>query len=132
MPRTRSVVLDIGDLSVARDLPALDRVEVIDRSERAVQSADGDELSQCGLDVAGIVDAAPLQDRQLAVQLPWQAKPRVTHRQHGALQCRLAPGLAAVGGHLYALDRAAARPCEPGDLVETGPIEHHLAGGEGD
>src|SRR5688572_32132217 len=55
----QSINLDIRNLARIRQLPRLDRVVVIDRT----RSARGAQLVYLGLDVAGLVDRARLQDR---------------------------------------------------------------------
>ena len=102
--RLRAVA--IGDLSVRRDLPRLDRrcCDIASSSPRTLI-----ELRQRRLLVAGVVGAARRDQRFAAVPLPREAEPRVRDRQHRRLQVGLAPGRTAVGGDLDASDRAAAR-----------------------
>src|SRR5579864_2323148 len=85
-PGNASVMVDIRHLSIARNVPALDCIEVVDRAERAVQSAHGDQLPEGWLHVARVIDAAALQDRFLPIPFPRQAKARMTNRQDWALQ----------------------------------------------
>src|SRR6185369_4114654 len=66
--------MSIGDIPRLVDGPALDGVEVIDRSERTVRPADGDQLLEGWLHIAGLVGAATLQHRGLAVPDPREAE----------------------------------------------------------
>ena len=91
-------------------------------------SAHCNQLPERGLDITGVVRAATLQDGFLAVPVPGQAEAGVANRQDGALQGSVAPACATIGGDFNALDRAAPRPGNTGDFVETGAVKHHLAG----
>src|SRR6185312_6329637 len=96
--------VNIGYIPPFIDGPALNCVEVIDRSERTVRSANCDELLQGRLYVARFVGAAALQNCRLAVP-----HPGITEA-HGAdrLRCRVdmsrVPGLSAVDGNVDRLD----------------------------
>src|SRR5205085_10510010 len=124
--------MDIGHLPVARDVPGLNRVEVIDRAERTVEAAQRDELPEGGLHVTGLVDAPALKHRVLAIPGPGKPEARVADREHRPLQRRLPPSLAAVDRHVDARHHTSPGPREPADLVEAGTVELHLAGWEGD
>src|SRR5581483_11623869 len=66
--------VNIGNVPRFVNRPALDRIEVIDRPERPVRSADRNELLQSRLHVTGFVGATALQDRGLAVPHPGEAE----------------------------------------------------------
>src|SRR5437764_13742485 len=110
--------MDIGHTPVARNRPALDRIEVIDRAERPGEAADVDELLQARLQIAGLVGRAALQNGGLAVPEPREAEPRGADRQHRVLQRREIPAFAAVTRDFHARDPAAPAPGQPADLVE--------------
>src|SRR5947209_19134640 len=124
----RSVALsvDIADAPILGDGPALDRVEMVDRAEEAVEPAQLDKLLQRGLEIAGLVGAAALQDRRLAVPEPREAEARGADRQQRLLQRRDAPALAAIGRDVDPRHLAAAAPGEAGDLVEARAGQLHL------
>src|SRR5215813_15275186 len=52
--------VNIGHTPIGGDAPTLNGVQMIDRAERPVRSADGDQLRQCRLNVAGLIDALRL------------------------------------------------------------------------
>src|SRR4051812_47399233 len=60
-----------------------------------------------------------LQPVRTAVPGPWQAEARQAFRQDGLLQASGLPALSAIDRHVHALDLAAPRPGQPGDLVEA-------------
>src|SRR5688572_5806037 len=74
--------VDIGDVSVVRDLPALDGVV----EEAGVQPTDLDQLGECRLDVTGLVAAARLENGLAAVPSPVEPEAGVSERQNGILQ----------------------------------------------
>src|SRR5262245_9710085 len=89
--------MDIADTPVGGDGPALDGVEVVDRAERAIRSADGDQLRQRRLHITCLVSAAALQDGGPAVPHPREAEPDGGNRLRHRVEARRVPGLARVG-----------------------------------
>src|ERR1043165_304178 len=102
--------VNIRHISGFVDGPALNGVEVIDRSERTVRSANGDQLLQGRLHVAGFVRRSALQDGRLAVPNPGEAEADGAHRLRHRLKTSGIPGLAAVDRHVHRLDAAAPAP----------------------
>src|ERR671919_3072311 len=132
-PSSKLLRVHIGHAPVARHLPALDGVQMVDRTElAAAETADFDQLLKRRLHVAGLVLAPTLQDRGVAVPPPWIPKAGMADRENRLLKGLELPALAAVCRHVHPLDPATPRPGEPGDLVEPRPRQLHFAGGEGD
>src|SRR5450759_3675596 len=95
-PRRMLLGVNIGYIPGFVDGPALDGVEVVDRSERTVRSTNGDQLLQGWLHVTRFVGAAALQDGRLAVPDPWEAEAHRANLLRHRLHLRRKPGLAAV------------------------------------
>src|SRR6185437_5920830 len=110
--------------------PALDGVEVIDRSERTVRSSNGDQLLQGWLHVTGFIGATALQDRRLAVPDPRKAETNRANRRRKRIKLRRIPGLAAIDRDIDRLHAPAAAPSQAGDVVEAGARQLHIAGGK--
>src|SRR4029077_19073368 len=88
--------VNIGDAPSFVDRPTLDRIEVIDRAERPVRSADGDQLLERRLNVAGLVGAAALQDGGLAIPHPRIGEADGADRLRHDIELRRPPTLAAI------------------------------------
>src|SRR5262249_34384439 len=117
----RCLRIDMAHLPVRADRPTGDAIGHVVPGEAAFHDHGGARP----LHVAGVVSAAALQHRGLAVPAPWHLETHQRLRQHLRLNRGLGPALAAVGGDLdLAHDAApAAGPGETVDLVETGPLE---------
>src|SRR5581483_6336831 len=102
--------VDIGDVPRWIDSPTLDRIEVVDRSERTVRSADRDQLLEGRLDVAGLVRAPALQDRGLAIPHPGITETDRADRFRGDVKLRRLPGLTAVKRNIDRLHPATSAP----------------------
>src|SRR4030095_4563178 len=120
----------IGDAPVAGDLPRLNAVVETLHAEGLVVGLIPvfRDLFSRRLNLADFVRAARQDLGLFAVPIPHQSKPRVRHALRRSLELGLLPLLAAVGGNLHQLDRAATGPCEAADLIEafTGQL---LSGG---
>jgi hypothetical protein len=96
--------MDIAYAPIARDLPALDGIEMINRTElTAIEAAHGDQLLEGGLHVARLILAAALEDRSLPVPPPGIAKTRVADREDRLVQGSEMSALPAVGRNLDTL-----------------------------
>src|SRR6516165_9519221 len=122
----------IGDVSHLVNGPTLDRIEVIDRSEGTVRSADSDQLPEYRLDVTGLVGAATLQNGGLAVPHPRIAEANRADRLGRDVELRGTPGLAAIDGDIHRLHAAAPAPGESSDVVEAWSRQFHVARRESD
>src|SRR6266436_6248390 len=65
---TRGLRKGIGHLAVGRDAPGPDRVVVV----IIIFTANREKLGQCRLDITCFIDGAALNDRTLAVPMPWK------------------------------------------------------------
>src|SRR6185312_14151612 len=96
--------LNIEDLPVRLDLPALDRIVVVDR----VGAAFFPELRHRRLHKAGLINDPGLDQGRPTVPAPFQSEFGQRFRQHGLMQrCHL-PTDATVGRDVDALDLAVA------------------------
>src|SRR5262249_34695215 len=99
-PATKILGVDIGDTPIGCNAPALDGIEVVDRTERAVGAADRDELFQRWLNIAGLISATALQHCRLTVPRPRQAEPHGTDRLGHGFDARRYPGGAPIGRYI--------------------------------
>src|SRR5918993_3731500 len=111
----------IGDAPIAGDLPRLNAVVETWHAERRVEGPVPVLRDLCPrrLHLTDFVCAPRLQLGLLSVPIPHQAKPRVRHALRGSLDLGFGPTLAAIGGYLDQLDRAATGPGQAADLVEA-------------
>src|SRR5262249_15089913 len=119
-----SLYVDMLHLPLAVDRPAREAVVVLvgerERIRRLLRlAALSDEFGAQRLHVAAFVPRTALQDHRTAVPVPGHAEAGERLWQHRLLQRRLAPALAAVGGHQHLRDPALARVGDARNLVEA-------------
>src|SRR5687768_4249295 len=109
----------IGHAPVARDVPRLNTVVQPGHPECLIVGSVpilGD-LGARRLRLAQFIGTARQDLCLVSVPIPRIAETGKRHALRRALELSLVPLLPAVGGHLHQLDRAAARPRQPADLV---------------
>src|SRR5690349_652533 len=114
--RSLSLADCIAHLPGLVDRPRLDRVVVLHEADDRARLL---QVRDARLHVAVVVHGAAHQHRRPSVPVPADLEAREALVHDRLLDHRLAPVLAAVGGHVDRADLARARPRKPGDLVEA-------------
>src|SRR6185436_18788936 len=102
----RRLYEDIGDASVGRNFPGLDRVIVVARRLRVFREPGRARR----LDVSFLVHRTARDHGPCAGPVPGQAKARQALRKYRSLERGFLPRRAAVDAHVYAPDATRAGP----------------------